>query len=190
ASPAVVPPAVGGHSMPLEGVTVIEMAVMFAAPFGATLLTDLGARVIKIEPLAGDPIRSIMPFPESGGAKVMQGKQSICVDITTPEGLDVVHKLAAKADLVLDGFRSGFAALGVTTSLLLGLLARDRTGEGQRVCSSMLTTATHAMAEQVVDIEGNPPASGPGEDMRGPDALYRVYDAADGWIFLAAPAAA
>ena len=76
--------------MPLEGVTVIEMAVMFAAPFGATLLADLGARVIKIEPLAGDPIRSIMPFPESGGAKVMQGKESICVDITTPENVNAV----------------------------------------------------------------------------------------------------
>ena len=48
-----------------------------------------------------------MPFPESGGAKVMQGKDSICVDTTTPDGAEIVRKLAAHADLVLDGYRPG-----------------------------------------------------------------------------------
>ena len=55
--------------LPLAGVTVLELAVLYAAPFGATLLADLGARVIKVEPLDGDPIRTIVPFPEAGGRR-------------------------------------------------------------------------------------------------------------------------
>ncbi|HEY1665027.1 MAG TPA: CoA transferase [Trebonia sp.] len=267
-------PAAAGSGLPLAGVTIVEMAVQFAAPYGATVLTDLGARVIKVEPLAGDIIRTMMPFPELGGVKVMQGKDSICVDITTEEGADIVRKCVGRADIVLDGFRpgaaerhglgpeslrkvnpnlvyvsasgygeggpysnrpafapsigaaggitranlgdavqetselspqqvleasmqlfagssilqaqaDGFAALGVGTSMLLGLLARARTGEGQRVSSSMLAIVAHAMAEHVIDGPGLPSPAGPGEDMRGPHALYRIYDAADGWVFLA-----
>ena len=94
---------------PLAGVTILEMAQLFAAPYGATMLGDLGARVIKVEPLEGDMIRGIIPFPESGGAKVMQGKESICIDMTTPEGLEIVYKLAAISDVVLQGFRAGAA---------------------------------------------------------------------------------
>ncbi len=97
----------GPSGLPLEGVTVLEMAVQFAAPYGATVLTDLGARVIKVEPLTGDIIRGMAAFPESGGAKVMQGKESICLDISTPEGAEIVRRIAARADLVLDGFRPG-----------------------------------------------------------------------------------
>lgn len=63
----------GGEGLPLAGITVLEMATMFAGPHGTTMLTDLGATVIKVEPLACDNIRRILPFPESGGAKVMQG---------------------------------------------------------------------------------------------------------------------
>jgi crotonobetainyl-CoA:carnitine CoA-transferase CaiB-like acyl-CoA transferase len=262
--------------LPLDGITVLELGVQFAAPYAATVLTDLGARVIKIESLEGDIIRTMMPFPEAAGAKVMQGKESICVDISTDEGAAIVRDIAARADILLNGFRpgaadrhglsadelqklnprlvyvtasgygdggpdsvrpafapsigaasgigranlgnsvaertgltpteirdcsvrlfagtaivqaqaDGFAALSLATSMLLGLLARERSGEGPKVSSSMLATATHAMAEHVVDIVGVPPAPGPGEDMRGPNARYRIYDAADGWVFLAAP---
>jgi crotonobetainyl-CoA:carnitine CoA-transferase CaiB-like acyl-CoA transferase len=52
----------------------------------------------------------------------------------------------------------------------------------------MLATNIHAMVDQIVDVEDSPPPPGPGADMRGPSALYRIYDAADGWVFLAAPA--
>ncbi len=109
----------GGVSMPLEGITVLELALMFAAPYGATMLTDLGARVIKVEALGGDRIRSIVPFPESGGAKVMQGKDSICVDFTTPDGVAIVQKLAGRCDAVLQGFRAGAAErLGLDAATL------------------------------------------------------------------------
>ncbi len=108
-------PAPGGNAAaassgcPLAGVTVLELGGMFAGPFGATLLADLGARVIKIEPLDGDTIRGVMAFPEAGGAKVLQGKESIALDIRTSEGLAIVHDFASRCDLVLQCYRAGVA---------------------------------------------------------------------------------
>src|SRR5262249_42856754 len=66
-------------ALPLEGVTILELAVLYAAPYGATLLNDLGARVIKIESLDGDPARPMAGFPEAGGAKATQGKESVAL---------------------------------------------------------------------------------------------------------------
>jgi crotonobetainyl-CoA:carnitine CoA-transferase CaiB-like acyl-CoA transferase len=94
---------------PLAGITVIELGTFYAAPFGTTLLADLGARVIKVEQLDGDPIRHIMPFPEIGGIKVLQGKESVAVDMATAEGREVVLELVRRADVVLQSFRAGVA---------------------------------------------------------------------------------
>jgi crotonobetainyl-CoA:carnitine CoA-transferase CaiB-like acyl-CoA transferase len=88
---------------------VLELGTYYAAPYGATLLTDLGARVIKIEQLDGDPIRHILPFPEVGAIKVLQGKESIAVDIATDEGREIVLELVRRADAVLQSFRAGVA---------------------------------------------------------------------------------
>ncbi len=75
------------HGPPLEGVTIVELSSYYAAPFGATLLTDLGARVIKLEPVTRDPQRYMLPeFPEAAAIKALQGKQSVAVDLGTPEG--------------------------------------------------------------------------------------------------------
>ncbi|MFG1923374.1 CoA transferase [Cryptosporangium sp. NPDC048952] len=106
-----------GH--PLSGVTILELGAMFAGPYGATVLTDLGARVIKIEPLDGDLIRNILAYPEAGGAKVLQGKESVALDLRTPEGLRVLYGIAARCDAVLQCFRGGVAArLGVDEASL------------------------------------------------------------------------
>ncbi len=106
---------------PLAGVTVLELGGMFAGPYGATVLTDLGARVIKVEPLDGDTIRTVMAFPEAGGAKVLQGKESIALDIRTPEGLAIVHDLAGRCDVVLQCYRAGVAArIGIDEVLVEG----------------------------------------------------------------------
>ena len=101
------PPSSGAP--PLDGVTVVELGSYYAGPFGSTLLTDLGARVIKIEQLDGDPMRWIMPFPEVGGVKVLSGKESVAADITTPDGHEIVYGLVRKADAVLCSFRAGVA---------------------------------------------------------------------------------
>jgi crotonobetainyl-CoA:carnitine CoA-transferase CaiB-like acyl-CoA transferase len=108
------PPAATEPDLPLAGVTIVEFGSMFAGPYGATLLTDLGARVIKIEEKEGDNIRVLVPFPEAGGAKVLQGKESLAVDATSPEGREIVHAIVARADVVLQCMRPGAAErLGV-----------------------------------------------------------------------------
>jgi len=103
------PAGVPSADPPLAGVTILELGTFYAAPFGATILTDYGARVIKVEAKEGDPMRMIMPFPEVGGIKVLQGKESVAVDIATPEGREIVLELARRADVVLQTFRAGVA---------------------------------------------------------------------------------
>ncbi|MCF8710271.1 CaiB/BaiF CoA transferase family protein [Rhizorhapis sp. SPR117] len=93
----------------LAGMTVVELSSFYAAPYGCTLLGELGARVIKLEELAGDAMRSMLPFPESGGMKCMYGKESVAVDLTKPEGREIALRIIDKADIVLCSFREGSA---------------------------------------------------------------------------------
>ena len=90
---------------PLAGVTVVESATIIAAPLGASVLADLGARVIKIEPLAGDPFRSM--FHGFGASKCNAGKESICLDLKSAAGQEVAQALAAKADIWIHNYRVG-----------------------------------------------------------------------------------
>jgi crotonobetainyl-CoA:carnitine CoA-transferase CaiB-like acyl-CoA transferase len=96
-------------SPPLAGITIIELGAFFAAPFGATLLAEQGARVIKVEPLDGDPIRNVVPFPELAGIKVLHGKESVALDIGSASGRAHLEQLVKGADVVLQGYRAGVA---------------------------------------------------------------------------------
>ncbi len=108
--------------LPLAGVTILELGTFYAAPYGATILTDLGARVIKIETLEGDPMRTQQAFPEVGAMKVLQGKQSVALDLATAECREVLAAMAPSIDLVLCAFRMGVAdRLGVGAADLLKL---------------------------------------------------------------------
>jgi len=263
------------RACPLAGVTVLELGGMFAAPFGATLLADLGARVIKIEPPGGDTIRDVMAFPEAGGGKVLQGKESIALNIRTPAGLAIVHEFARRCDVVLQCYRAGvaarigideatlkalnpdlvylsspgygidgphggkpayapsigaasgvsltdaplggsrpetheellsgarnlraggtvpavqsdgIAALGVGSALLLGLYARRRGTAPTGMVTTMLGTCTQALISRNTSYAGRPPLTRVDDEFRGLGPLYRLYRAADGWVFLAAPA--
>ncbi len=274
------PPSIasnGPSGLPLAGVKILELAVLFAAPHATTMLTDLGARVIKVEQMSGDVIRAIIPFPEAGGAKVMQGKESICVDLATEEGQALVQEVVKDVDVVVQGFRAGavqrmhldyhslktlnpdliyvnapgygvdgpfgdrpafapsigaasgiplanvgttvpersdlsieqirdgmrrlsaantsanaqadgFAALGVASAILFGLVVRDAGAGGQELFSSMLNTGAHAMSAHTVTYPGAPPPPTPDEQLRGLGPLHRIYDAADGYVMLAASA--
>ncbi len=97
----------GGNSpqRPLEGVTIVESATIIAAPLGASTLADMGARVIKLEPIAGDPFRSMMS--SLGASKCNTGKESICLDLKSPEGQAIAQELAKKADVWLHNYRMG-----------------------------------------------------------------------------------
>ena len=260
---------------PLAGVTVLELGGMFAAPFGATVLADLGARVIKVEPLEGDAIRAIMAFPEAGGGKVLQGKESIALDIRAHEGLAIVLQIARRCGVVLQCYRAGvaarigideaalkavnpglvylnapgygidgpyggkpayapsigaasgvsltdaplggarpethqqllsgarnlraggtvpavqsdgIAALGVASGLLLGLYAKQRGIALTDLTTTMLGSCTQALIGRNTSYQSRPRLSRVDDEFRGLGPLYRMYRAADGWVFLAAPA--
>jgi crotonobetainyl-CoA:carnitine CoA-transferase CaiB-like acyl-CoA transferase len=272
---ATLPAPRGDHDAPpLTGVTVLEFGSMFAGPYGATLLADLGARVIKVEPLTGDNIRNLVAFPEAGGAKVLQGKESVAIDFTKPEGLDLVYALAKQSDIVLQCFRGkaaerakideaslkavnpelafvttsgygvdgpfahraayapsvgaasglalvdshdtgepptdlsdlhrravklhaggavpavqadGIAAHGVGSALLVALYAKRMGRPLSNVVTTMLATAQQAMIAYNASYATRPATRPADDQFFGMNALYRMYRAADGYVFLAAP---
>ena len=89
---------------PLQGVTILDFSLYAAAPGGPGILSDLGARVIKIEPPDGDPMGR---NPGELFFRINRGKERVAVDLKTPEGRDIVHKLVAKADILVHNFRPG-----------------------------------------------------------------------------------
>ena len=90
---------------PLEGLRVLDFSAFFATAFGARLLSDLGADVIKVEPLRGDQMRPLADLFE--GAQ--RGKRNLAIDLRTSEGAEVVRKLVATADVVMHNLRPGKA---------------------------------------------------------------------------------
>jgi crotonobetainyl-CoA:carnitine CoA-transferase CaiB-like acyl-CoA transferase len=90
-------------SGPLTGVTLLEFGYFLAGPQASTLLAELGARVIKIEPLAGDPFRRV----GLEALHVTHGKKSLALDLKAPEAKEIVRRLVAFADGVVVSFRGG-----------------------------------------------------------------------------------
>ena len=75
----------------LSGVTIVEFGYYYAMPYGVALAAALGARVIKLEGADGDPMRHAFGG-DAGSAKVMEGKESLSVDMKSPEGREIVHR--------------------------------------------------------------------------------------------------
>ncbi len=100
---------------PLEGIRVIELARILAGPWAGQTLADLGAEVIKVEAPEGDDTRRWgPPFIEHEGEKTAayfhscnRGKKSVTVDFRTPEGQEIVRRLVADADVVIENFKVG-----------------------------------------------------------------------------------
>ncbi len=89
---------------PLEGVTILDLSTIIAAPLAIVMLADLGARVIKVEPLAGDPFRGLA-IEGRMAVKTNVGKESICINLKTPAGQALLHELVADADVLVHNFR-------------------------------------------------------------------------------------
>ena len=93
---------------PLAGVKVLDLAAYIAGPYGCTLLADLGAEVIKVEPPDGDTLRKY-PSTLAGESRaflgVNRGKQGIVLDLKQAEGLAALKKLVASADVLVHNFR-------------------------------------------------------------------------------------
>jgi len=97
---------------PLKGLRVIELGAILAAPYAGSLLGDLGAEVIKIEPPEGDTARSWPPFTDKAHLPASflafnRNKKSICVDLKTDDGREAYLRLADSADAIIDNFRYG-----------------------------------------------------------------------------------
>jgi crotonobetainyl-CoA:carnitine CoA-transferase CaiB-like acyl-CoA transferase len=135
---------------PLDGVRVLDLTGMISGPMATMILADQGADVIKIEPPAGDLMRRfgvVWKGMSSSFLSNNHGKRSLTVDIKSPEGLAIVLKLAATADVLVQNFRPG---------------AIERMGLGE--------AAVRAVKPDIVYVS----ISGFGE--RGPYVDQRVYD--------------
>ncbi|MCW2545966.1 MAG: putative acyl-CoA transferase [Mycobacterium sp.] len=235
---------------PLSGVTVLEIAYFVAGPLSATVLAELGARVIKVEPLEGDPSR------RTGlqNSKFLAGKQSIALDLKSEGGQQILQQLLTRCDALVHNFRPGvperlgfgfervaqvnprlvylYAAsygsrgpqahrtafhstpnalcgggilqagegnppvddsycdpgsgLAAGAALMLGLAARERTGRGQYLETSMISSAAYVHSNDMVLTDAMEQRTLPDRGQHGLGALYRLYECRSGWVFLAA----
>lgn len=238
---------------PLEGIRVLDMATMLAGPYGATLLGDLGADVIKVESFFGDDSRHLGPGREGERTAFMslnRNKRAVVIDMTKgEEARAVLERLVASADVVITNIRGaaleklglGYEAMrawrsdliwiGVTafgpdgpyagrpgidflaqgyagllsqngdpggsevrltiplidvmtselvcSGALAALIARGRTGEGQRIEVSLLDALTHAMCNPIgayLNAGFDPPRTGNRSLYFAPSGIYRCRD--------------
>jgi crotonobetainyl-CoA:carnitine CoA-transferase CaiB-like acyl-CoA transferase len=98
-------------SLPLSGLRVLELGQLIAGPFASKILAEFGADVIKIEPpKTGDPLRTWRLLHEGTSvwwAAHARNKRSVTLDLRQPEGQEVIRKLAADADILIENFRPG-----------------------------------------------------------------------------------
>src|SRR4030095_16813802 len=97
---------------PLAGVCVLDLTTMVAGPVATRMLADQGADVIKIEPPHGDLMRHLNPIRNGMSASFLscnRNKRSLAVDLKVTEGLTIVQKLIATADVLVHNFRPGAA---------------------------------------------------------------------------------
>jgi crotonobetainyl-CoA:carnitine CoA-transferase CaiB-like acyl-CoA transferase len=93
--------------LPLDGVRVVEFVHMIMGPSCGLVLADLGAEVIKIEPLAGDNTRRLTGTGAGFWATYNRNKKSLAVNLESPGGMAVANKLLATADVLTENFRPG-----------------------------------------------------------------------------------
>jgi crotonobetainyl-CoA:carnitine CoA-transferase CaiB-like acyl-CoA transferase len=271
------PTTKGAHNpMPktaLEGITLLDLGTVINGPLGCALVAELGARVIRIEALDGDWGRQ--GLQGISVQRTMAGSEGVCLNLKTSEGQEIMHKLAAKADLLLHSMRPGApertgigyeqltkinpnliylyaggygstgpyshrpsmapiagavsgggvaqmgrdsfppreqqmtvdeiiavsqqlkrandgtadhtTAMVNSVGLVLGLYARERTGKAQYVESTMIAANAYANADDFYWHQDKLPRRLPDRDGYGLDALYRLYRAKSGWVFLACP---
>jgi crotonobetainyl-CoA:carnitine CoA-transferase CaiB-like acyl-CoA transferase len=125
---------------PLSGVTVLDAATLFAGPLAATMLADFGADVIKIEhPAKGDPVRSHGPSKDGvplWWAMLARNKRTIALNLGDAAGAEVMKRLVATADVLIENFRPGtLERWGLSPEVLHainpGLVIARVTGFGQ-----------------------------------------------------------
>jgi crotonobetainyl-CoA:carnitine CoA-transferase CaiB-like acyl-CoA transferase len=98
------------RSLPLSGIKVLDIAVLFASPFSSTILSDFGAEVIKVEHPTGDPLRAMGKRKKGIGLwfkVVNRNKKFVTLNLSKPEGQALLKELVRDADVVVENFRPG-----------------------------------------------------------------------------------
>jgi crotonobetainyl-CoA:carnitine CoA-transferase CaiB-like acyl-CoA transferase len=95
---------------PLAGVRVVEFTHMVMGPTCGMLLADLGAEVIKVEPIDGDRTRTLLGAGAGFFPMFNRNKKSIAIDLRTPTGAEAARRIAASADVVAENFKPGTMA--------------------------------------------------------------------------------
>ncbi len=237
---------------PLSGVHVLDLSAYLAGPIGPAYLADLGANVIKVEPLTGEGCLVLMMLYLGGNT----GKRDLALNMKSDESREALERLIRWADIIVHNNRVGVAErLGIdyesvrainpqsiylhTTGFgsdgpmaarpgfdplaqsftgisqaqggpdgppifpktpicdistamlgaagsLLALYHRDRTGEGQRIENSLLSTGLWLKSDSFVRQRGFEPPILTNSDNTGLHAAHRSYKASDGWLFVGA----
>ena len=258
---------------PLEGYTILDLSTVIAGPVTGSLLAELGARVIRIETLAGDWMRNT--FNGLATNRTMAGTQGLSIDLKSDEGREVLNRLLPKADAVLHNMRPGApyrvgigieqvrelnpdavyvylggygssgphshrpsmhpigGALGggvmaqigsagipdpdaplsmdeikavsrrlgranevnpdpntamvTATAITMSLYGRQRYGKPQYAETTMIGSNAYVNADHFFDYEGRAPRQTQDVDGYGLNALHRLYESSDGWVFLDCP---
>ena len=98
--------------LPLQGIRIVDMSRFLVGPFCTQMLADMGAEVIKVEPLdGGDPVRAAGSNALSGESLFFlarnRNKQSLALDLKQETGREVVYRLVQTADVFIENFRPG-----------------------------------------------------------------------------------
>lgn len=102
------------ETLPLTGLTVIEFTHMVMGPSVGVILADLGADVIKVEPIGGDHTRRLLGSGAGYFPMFNRNKRSICLDLKSDQGIALAKRLVAGADILVENFRPGtLARLGL-----------------------------------------------------------------------------
>ncbi len=157
-------------SGPLAGYRIVDCSQIVSGPMAATMLADQGAEVIKVESPGGDPVRTLGPKKgdlSSMFIAVNRGKQGLCLDLKSAEGVAVLERLIATADVLIENFRPGvMARLGLGWDHIRALNPRivycsitgfgpDGPYQNVRVYDPVIQAVSGIAASQV-DKEGTP----------------------------------
>jgi crotonobetainyl-CoA:carnitine CoA-transferase CaiB-like acyl-CoA transferase len=116
-------------ALPLHGVRIVDLSQIAAGPYATSLLGDFGADVVKVEPPGGDPLRRVDALFGDGDSayafSVNRSKRSVRLDLKSDRGIEVLHRLLARADVFVISMRPAAARrLGLDFESLSGRYPR------------------------------------------------------------------
>src|SRR6266852_1672466 len=148
------PHSLTSNPLPLQGIRIVDLSRFLVGPFCTQMLADMGAEVIKVEPLdGGDPVRAAGSNALNGESLFFlarnRNKQSLALDLKQETGREIVYRPVQTADVFIENFRPGAAdklGFGYDTlsrynpnliyCAVSGMAKRDRIANGQgRICS-------------------------------------------------------